>query len=69
MHNFVLHSNESACGKSGRLGLDQVLVRVTGINGYGIVCGGVTGEIILGGFVCGHGASGVDSVGIRYDSR
>ena len=25
MHNFVVHSNESACNKSGRLGLDQVL--------------------------------------------
>ena len=24
MHNFVVHSNESACRKSGRLGLDQV---------------------------------------------
>ena len=25
MHNFVLHSNESACRKSGRLGLEQVI--------------------------------------------
>ena len=25
MHNFVVHSNESVCGKSGRLGLDQVM--------------------------------------------
>ena len=24
MHNFVVHSNESACWKSGCLGLDQV---------------------------------------------
>ena len=24
MHNFVVHSNESACRKIGRLGLDQV---------------------------------------------
>ena len=24
MYNFVVHSNESACRKSGRLGLDQV---------------------------------------------
>ena len=24
MHNFVVHSNESACRKSGALGLDQV---------------------------------------------
>ena len=24
MHNFVVHSNESACRKSGRLGLEQV---------------------------------------------
>ena len=24
MHNFVVHSNEDACRKSGRLGLDQV---------------------------------------------
>ena len=25
MHNSVVHSNESACRKSGRLGLEQVL--------------------------------------------
>ena len=24
MHSFVVHSNESACRKSGRLGLEQV---------------------------------------------
>ena len=24
MHNFVVHSNESACRKSERLGLEQV---------------------------------------------
>ena len=24
MHNFLVHSNESACGKSGRLGQEQV---------------------------------------------
>ena len=24
MHNFEVHSNESACRKSGHLGLDQV---------------------------------------------
>ena len=24
MHNFVVHSNESACRKCGRLGLEQV---------------------------------------------
>ena len=24
MHNFIVHSNEIACTKSGRLGLDQV---------------------------------------------
>ena len=28
MHSFVVHSNESACRKSGRLGLEQVY-RVT----------------------------------------
>ena len=26
MHNFVVHSNESACRKSGRLGLEQVII-------------------------------------------
>ena len=26
MHNVVLHSNKSACGKSGRLGIDQVRI-------------------------------------------
>ena len=26
MHNFVVHSNESACRKSGRLRLEQVLL-------------------------------------------
>ena len=26
MHNFVVHSNESACRKSGCLGMDQVIV-------------------------------------------
>ena len=25
MHNFLVHSNEIACRKRGRLGLDQVL--------------------------------------------
>ena len=25
MYNFVVHSNESACRKGGRLGLDQVI--------------------------------------------
>ena len=25
MHSFEVHSNESACRKSGRLGLEQVL--------------------------------------------
>ena len=25
MHSFEVHSNESACRKSGRLGLDQVI--------------------------------------------
>ena len=25
MYNVLVHSNESACRKSGRLGLDQVL--------------------------------------------
>ena len=25
MHKFVVHSNESACKKSGRLGMDQVI--------------------------------------------
>ena len=25
MHSFELHSNKSACSKSGRLGMDQVL--------------------------------------------
>ena len=25
MHNFEVHSNESACRNSGRLGLDQVI--------------------------------------------
>ena len=24
MHNFLVHSNESACRKSGRLGMEQV---------------------------------------------
>ena len=28
MHNFVVHSNESASRKSGRLGLEQVIGRV-----------------------------------------
>ena len=27
MHNFVVHSNESACRKSRFLGLDQVFIR------------------------------------------
>ena len=27
MHSFEVHSNESACRKSGRLGLEQVLYR------------------------------------------
>ena len=26
MHNFVVHLNEGVCRKSGRLGLDQVIV-------------------------------------------
>ena len=26
MHSFEVHSNESACGKSGRLGLEQFLI-------------------------------------------
>ena len=26
MHNFLVHSNDSACRKSVRLGLDQVFV-------------------------------------------
>ena len=25
MHNSIVHSNESACRKSGRIGLEQVL--------------------------------------------
>ena len=25
MHDFVVHSDESACRKSGRLGMDQVI--------------------------------------------
>ena len=29
MHNFVVHSNENACIKSGRLGMEQVLYKVT----------------------------------------
>ena len=28
MHSFEVHSNESACRKSGRLGLDQVLTEI-----------------------------------------
>ena len=27
MHNFVVHSNESACRKSGRLGMEQVYIQ------------------------------------------
>ena len=30
MHSFEVHSNESACRKSGRLGLEQVLSAVGG---------------------------------------
>ena len=26
MHNFVAHFNESACRKSGRLGMEQVVI-------------------------------------------
>ena len=29
MHSFEVHSNESACRKSGRLGLEQVAKEVT----------------------------------------
>ena len=28
MHNFVVHSNESAFRKSGRLGMDQVKTKI-----------------------------------------
>ena len=28
MHSFEVHSNESACRKSGRLGLEQVLILI-----------------------------------------
>ena len=30
MHSFEVHSNESACRKSGRLGLEQVLGELYG---------------------------------------
>ena len=29
MHSFEVHSNESACTKSGRLGLEQVFTNVS----------------------------------------
>ena len=37
MHNFVVHSNESACRKSGRLGLEQVYSIINNIGTYGIL--------------------------------
>ena len=36
MHNFVMHSNESVCRKSGYLGLEQVS---NGIGGVGMGIG------------------------------
>ena len=33
MHNFVVHSNESACRKGGRLGPEQVY-KIVSIAGY-----------------------------------
>ena len=38
MHSFEVHSNESACRKSGRLGLEQVMMAIgttKGNNSYG----------------------------------
>ena len=32
MHNFIVHSNESVCRKSGRLGLDQVVSGISRIS-------------------------------------
>ena len=31
MHNFVVHSNESACIKSGRLGMEQVIYEMPAV--------------------------------------
>ena len=31
MHSFEVHSNESACRKSGRLGLEQVYTIIFGL--------------------------------------
>ena len=31
MHSFEVHSNESACRKSGRLGLEQVISGVSSV--------------------------------------
>ena len=35
MHNFLVHSNERACRKSGRLGLNQVIYSGIKLNSNG----------------------------------
>ena len=36
MHSFEVHTNESACKKSGRLGMDQVICMCCGSSIYGL---------------------------------
>ena len=43
--------------------------RVFGINGYGIACDGVTGEITLGDVGSGHGEALEGVVGMEYCGR
>ena len=37
MHSFEVHSNESACRKSGRLGLEQVISNIVVAHSFNVL--------------------------------